>query len=84
MAKQKTVFCCTDCGNETPNWAGRCPKCGSWNTLKEVTLDVQPKGSRTRVAAVRQENKAPKRIPVQKSGSAREFLNLTEFLAVEQ
>lgn len=62
MAKQKTVFCCTDCGNETPNWAGRCPKCGSWNTLKEVTLDVQPKGSRTRVAAVRQENKAPKRI----------------------
>ena len=49
MAKQKTVFCCTDCGNETPNWAG-------------VTLDVQPKGSRTRVAAVRQENKAPKRI----------------------
>ena len=62
MAKQKTVFCCTDCGNETPNWAGRCPKCGSWNTLKEVTLEVQPKGSRTRVAAVRQENKAPKRI----------------------
>ena len=40
MAKQKTVFCCTECGNETANWSGRCPKCGSWNTLKEVTFDT--------------------------------------------
>ena len=63
MARQKTVFCCTDCGNETPNWAGRCPKCGSWNTLKEVTLDVQPKGSRSRASSVSvQEKKQPKRI----------------------
>ena len=63
MARQKTVFCCTDCGNETPNWAGRCPKCGSWNTLKEVTLDVQPKGSRARASSgSTQEAKQPKRI----------------------
>ena len=63
MARQKTVFCCTDCGNETPNWAGRCPKCGSWNTLKEVTLDVQPKGLRARVSSgSAQEAKQPKRI----------------------
>ena len=63
MARQKTVFCCTDCGNETPNWAGRCPKCGSWNTLKEVTLDVQPKGSRARASSgSAQEAKQPKRI----------------------
>lgn len=63
MARQKTVFCCTDCGNETPNWAGRCPKCGSWNTLKEVTLDVQTKGSRARASSgSTQEAKQPKRI----------------------
>ena len=35
MAKTKTVFFCTACGNETPKWVGRCPGCGAWNTLEE-------------------------------------------------
>ena len=33
--KQKTLFYCTECGNETPKWAGRCPACGAWNTIVE-------------------------------------------------
>jgi DNA repair protein RadA/Sms len=33
MAKQKTAFFCTDCGNETPRWQGQCPACGAWNKL---------------------------------------------------
>ncbi len=35
MAKTKTVFYCTECGNETPKWQGKCPACGAWNTLQE-------------------------------------------------
>ena len=35
MAKAKTVFYCTSCGNETPRWQGRCPSCGAWNTIEE-------------------------------------------------
>lgn len=35
MAKTKTVFYCTACGNETPKWQGKCPACGEWNTLIE-------------------------------------------------
>ena len=35
MAKAKTVFFCTACGNETPKWQGKCPACGAWNTLEE-------------------------------------------------
>ena len=35
MAKAKTVFYCTACGNETPKWQGKCPACGAWNTLEE-------------------------------------------------
>lgn len=35
MAKTKTVFFCTECGNETPKWQGKCPACGAWNTLQE-------------------------------------------------
>ena len=37
--KRKTVYCCSECGNETSNWAGRCPACGAWNTLQEVTIE---------------------------------------------
>jgi DNA repair protein RadA/Sms len=37
--KAKTVFYCTECGNETPKWAGRCPACGQWNTLVESPLE---------------------------------------------
>lgn len=35
MSKSKTVFYCTECGNETPRWQGKCPSCGAWNTLTE-------------------------------------------------
>ena len=33
--KAKTLFYCTECGNETPKWQGRCPACGAWNTIVE-------------------------------------------------
>ena len=35
MAKSKTVYICCECGYETPRWLGKCPDCGSWNTLEE-------------------------------------------------
>ncbi len=40
--KKKTVFYCTECGNETAKWAGQCPACGAWNTLVEAP--AEPKG----------------------------------------
>ncbi len=43
--RQKTVYCCSECGAETANWAGKCPSCGAWNTLAELRLDA---GSRRR------------------------------------
>ena len=44
MAKTKTVYCCSECGSETANWAGKCPSCGAWNSLKELRLDPARKG----------------------------------------
>ncbi len=35
MAKTKTIFYCTNCGNESPKWMGRCPCCGAFNTMEE-------------------------------------------------
>ena len=44
MAKTKTVFYCTGCGNESPKWQGRCPGCGQWNTLVEHIEKPTPVG----------------------------------------
>ncbi|GIO39765.1 DNA repair protein RadA [Paenibacillus antibioticophila] len=40
MVKVKTKFYCTECGYETPKWYGKCPGCGSWNTMVEETEKV--------------------------------------------
>ena len=37
-AKEKTVFFCKSCGNESPKWFGKCPACGEWNTCVEETV----------------------------------------------
>lgn len=43
--KQKTVYYCTECGNETGKWTGRCNACGAWNTLEEAPQIKISKGS---------------------------------------
>ena len=40
--KRKTVYFCTECGDDTPKWAGKCPSCGAWNTLVEQTVEDAP------------------------------------------
>ena len=49
--KEKTIFVCGECGYETPRWMGKCPQCGSWNTLVEEER-VSPKRS-TRTAGTK-------------------------------
>ncbi|HEX7435781.1 MAG TPA: DNA repair protein RadA [Caldimonas sp.] len=35
MAKDKSIYTCTECGGTSPKWLGKCPSCGAWNTLVE-------------------------------------------------
>ena len=35
MAKEKTLFSCSECGGTSPKWLGKCPHCEAWNTLVE-------------------------------------------------
>ena len=35
MAKDKTIYTCTECGGSSPKWLGKCPHCSAWNTLIE-------------------------------------------------
>ena len=57
--KEKSVYCCRECGYETANWAGKCPSCGAWNSLAEIRLDnaASAKSGRERLGG-----KKPKKI----------------------
>src|SRR5450830_1123884 len=39
MAKEKTIYVCSDCGGTSPKWLGKCPSCNAWNTLIESVPD---------------------------------------------
>lgn len=38
MAKTKSVYVCSNCGNDSPKWLGKCPICGEWNTYVEELI----------------------------------------------
>ena len=38
MAKEKSVYVCSNCGQESPKWIGKCPGCGEWNTYVEEII----------------------------------------------
>ena len=60
MAKAKTVFYCTECGNETIKWQGRCPACGAWNSIVEHEAAPKVSGGKSRGG-----------LTLQKTGSSR-------------
>ena len=38
MAKDKIAYVCSNCGQESAKWIGKCPSCGQWNTFKEIRI----------------------------------------------
>ena len=58
--KQRTLFYCTECGNETARWQGQCPACGAWNTLVEAP--VRPKNENKVTAAAHRARQAPEKL----------------------
>lgn len=57
MAKAKSVFYCSECGNETIKWQGRCPACGAWNSI----VEHKESGKRT-AAATSSARRRPERM----------------------
>ena len=51
MAKDKTMYVCENCGQESPKWIGKCPACGQWNTFKEIKVADTRKQVATSAAA---------------------------------
>ena len=52
MAKDKTVYVCSNCGQESAKWIGKCPSCGQWNTFKELRVSADTGSLAARNAAV--------------------------------
>ena len=46
MAKDKIAYVCSNCGQESAKWIGKCPACGQWNTFKEISLPPSPSKGR--------------------------------------
>lgn len=71
--KTKTVFCCTNCGNESPKWIGKCPGCGEWNTYveeKKIT-GVSPKAAARERSFIKSEVKPLRMSEIEASAEAR-------------
>ena len=52
MAKDKIMYVCDNCGQESAKWIGKCPACGQWNTFKEImVVDTKKKVVATSAAA---------------------------------
>ena len=43
MAKEKSIYICTECGGTSAKWLGKCPSCEAWNTLVESVAETAPK-----------------------------------------
>ena len=82
MMKEKTVWFCTNCGNEYPKWMGRCPACGEWNTLTEQKITPSTgsgSGRKGASAVVPGEGRAPRRLSeIDSTSESRKSLNNEE------
>lgn len=47
MAKDKIAYVCSNCGQESTKWIGRCPSCKQWNTFKEIRIPASNAASDT-------------------------------------
>ena len=52
MAKDKIAYVCSNCGQESTKWIGKCPSCGQWNTFKEIRIASDTGSQAARSAAL--------------------------------
>ena len=47
MVKIKSVYVCSNCGNDSPKWLGKCPVCGEWNTYVEEIISKEKSSAKS-------------------------------------
>ena len=62
MAKTvKSAWFCSNCGAQSPKWAGRCPECGEWNTMTEERVTTQ-RGASKSIGPARMSKSKPRKV----------------------
>lgn len=80
MAKARTIYVCQECGRKSPKEMGRCPQCGSWNSMVE---EVEQRGSSSRRRARPAVDRRPRRLAeIEGDADVRWPLPIEEFARV--
>ena len=64
MAKDKTVYVCDYCGQESVKWMGKCPACGRWGTMKEFKVTPQPSSAGGKIKSLAQKGSGEGAVPL--------------------
>ena len=66
MAKDKIAYVCSNCGQESAKWIGKCPSCGQWNTFKEIRVsnDTGQMAARSAASNIRSARNGDKNKPL--------------------
>ena len=72
MAKDKTVYVCEYCGQESVKWMGKCPACGRWDTMKEFRVAPSKPSSKSLSIPSSSSEKTAGRIPLHQIDSTSE------------
>ena len=62
MVKNKSTFMCEACGHETYKWMGKCPRCGAWDTIKEIRVEAEERHDRERPIIIEDDELEEERI----------------------
>ena len=77
--KKKIVYLCTECGYDSPKWAGKCPSCGAWNTLVEETIKPEIAAAGILDSSLRKSSTKPVRLSeINQDGEARTLTDIPE------
>lgn len=77
MAKQKSIYTCTECGGQVPKWQGQCPHCMAWNTLVETVAEAAPAANR--YSALAQPSQLQRLSDVEALETPRQTTGIAEF-----
>jgi len=60
--KQKVTNMCEACGHETFKWMGKCPRCGAWDTIREIKIEPEEPEERQRPVIIEDDDLTEERI----------------------
>ncbi|WP_278372769.1 DNA repair protein RadA [Segatella bryantii] len=84
MAKDKIVYVCSNCGQESAKWIGKCPSCNQWNTFKQIRITDSTGSSAAKSVAIQMRHGGADMLFGANTGSEEKPRKLTEIKAEDE